>query len=113
MATAVRSGTGRARWRLLLLPLVVLAGLAAWYHRPIMGQARTAAAFGAHITCSCRYIEGRSAADCRKDFEKGMGAVMISDDVAKRSVTARIPLLSSQTATYREGEGCVPEPWST
>lgn len=112
MATAVRIGSGLKRFRWLVIPLVIGAALAAWFHRPIMGNARTAAAFGAHITCSCRYIEGRSAADCRKDFEKGMGAVMITDDPAQRRVTARVPLLSSQTATFREGEGCVSEPWA-
>jgi hypothetical protein len=31
--------------------------------------------------------------------------------VQARSVTARFPLLASQTATYREGWGCVLEKW--
>ena len=112
MATATRIGSGLKRFRWLAIPLAILVALAAWFHRPIIGSARTAAAFGAHITCSCRYIEGRSSADCRKDFEEGMGAVMISDDPDQRSVTARVPLLSSQTATFRDGQGCVPEPWN-
>ena len=40
-----------------------------------------------------------------------MELVRLSDDPATKSVTATFPLLASQTATYREGYGCVLEKW--
>ncbi|MEP7221262.1 MAG: hypothetical protein ABI673_01200 [Novosphingobium sp.] len=91
--------------------LAAVAGVAAWQGGAIIGYARTGAAIGAQTGCSCRYIAGRPLPDCRKDFERGMGLVVLSEDKALRSVTARFPLLSSQTATFREGWGCVLEPW--
>lgn len=95
----------------LLLGLALVAGLAAWFWRPLHAFARTGAAFGARVGCSCRFVGGRSLADCRKDFESGMGLVMLSEDPQVRSVTARFPLMGSETATYREGLGCQLEPW--
>ena len=116
MATAKRSiGRSAARrriWPRALLALAVLGGGAAWWYRePIAGYSETGAAFGARTACSCRYLAGRSIADCEKDFEPGMEVVLLSDDPETRSVTARVPLLSSATAQYREGFGCVLEPW--
>ena len=107
--TAIRAGLGRRRWPWVALALML--GLAAWFHKPIMGYANAGAAVGAHVTCSCRYIEGRGIDDCKKDFEKGMGLIMVSDNPAGKSVTARFPLLSAQTAQFHEGQGCVVEPW--
>ena len=40
-----------------------------------------------------------------------MALITLSEDAKARSVTARFPLLSSQTAQFREGEGCVLEKW--
>lgn len=74
-------------------------------------QARTGAAYGARIGCSCRFVEGRPLGDCRKDFERGMALVTLSEDVAARSVTARFALGFAQTATFQEGAGCQLEPW--
>lgn len=109
--TRFRAGLKRKRW--LWVTLAAFVALIAWFHTPIMGYARTGASFGAHITCSCRYIEGRSLEDCRKDFEKGMGLVMVSDNPTTKSVAARFPLLSAQTATFQEGKGCVAENWNS
>jgi hypothetical protein len=99
----------RRRWPWVLLAAIIAA--LAWYGAAIMGYARAGASLGAHAACSCRYIAGRPLPDCRKDFERGMGLVMLSEDQEARSVTARFPLLSAQTATFREGWGCVLEPW--
>lgn len=101
------------RWRRRLLLLLVLAVLATlvWVWRPLQAQGVMAASYGARIACSCRFIAGRALSDCRKDFEPGMGLVMLSEDAEARSVTAWLPLLSRQTATYRAGEGCALEPW--
>lgn len=104
-----RSLLGRCRWP-WLVP-VVLVALLVWFWTPINGYADVGASYGARVACSCRYIGGRSLGDCRKDFEPGMGLVMLSEDTAAKSVTARFPLLASQTATFHDGPGCVLEPW--
>ena len=113
MATAKRSTLGKRRiWPRVLLGVLVLGGALAWFYRtPIAGYTSTGAAFGARTACSCRYVAGRGLEDCEKDFEPGMELVFLSDDEAEKSVTARVPLLASETATYREGFGCVLEPW--
>ncbi|HEY6816473.1 MAG TPA: hypothetical protein VI168_13110 [Croceibacterium sp.] len=113
MATAKRS-TGRRRriWPKALLVALVLGLAVGWFYRePIAGYTATGAAFGARTACSCRYVAGRPIGDCEKDFEPGMALVFLSDDPETKSVTARVPLLSSATAHYREGYGCLLEPW--
>lgn len=113
MATAKRSSSRKRKvWPRVVLAVVVLVGALAWgYREPIDGYATLGSAFGARTACSCRYVAGRSLEDCRKDFEPGMEWVFLSDDPASRSVTARVPPLASDTARYREGYGCVLEPW--
>lgn len=113
MATAKRSISDRRRiWLHVLLAIVVLVAGVAWFYRaPISGYSTTGAAFGARTACSCRYIAGRDLADCEKDFEPGMEVVFLSHDDEEKSVTARVPLLASATATYRDGFGCMLEPW--
>ena len=99
------------RGRLLFFAVVLLAALLAYFWKPLGGYASTGASYGARVACSCHYVGGRSLSDCAKDFESGMELVMLSADEEAKSVTARFPLLSSQTATFREGEGCRLEPW--
>ena len=114
MATPKRANhSGKRSWALWLLVLIVLGALAvfAWQRETIEGYAITGASYGARVACSCRYIGGRDIDDCRKDFESGMELVSLSEDAAQQSVTATFPLLESQTATYREGYGCVLEEW--
>ena len=98
----------------MALALAVLAAaiLLAWFWKPLNGYAEAGASYGAKVTCACRYIGGRSLEDCRKDFVPGMALVTLSEDAKARTVTARFPLLSSQTAQYREGEGCLLPPWA-
>lgn len=96
----------------MLLAFAVLAAGVAWFYRvPIEGYTATGAAFGARTACSCRYVAARDLENCEKDFEPGMEVVFLSDDPETKSVTARVPLLASATATYRDGFGCVLEPW--
>ncbi len=106
------TGPRRHNWR-RYLAFAALAAIAllVWFWTPLTARAVAGASYGARVACSCRFVAGRSLTDCRKDFEPGMGAIMLSENAKARSVTARFPLLSSQTATFREGEGCVLEPW--
>jgi len=112
MATAKRQysgGRSRRTWAkvLLLLALGALA-LAAWFREPIAGKSRAAAAYGARIACSCRFVEGRSIDSCRDDFLPGMGPVMLSEDAEEKSVTARyLAVLASDRARLLPGRGCV------
>ena len=101
----------RLRRRTLWLGLALLAVLVAYFWAPLHGYARAGAAYGARVACSCRYLGGRELNDCRKDFEPGMELVMLSQDSAAKSVTARFPLIASETATYRPAVGCQLEPW--
>lgn len=100
------------RWPKVVLVLGVIAALVAWYYRDVVvDRALTGTAYGARVACSCRFIGGRDLKDCEKDFESGMGMVSLSEDASAKSVTASVPLLASQTATFKEGYGCVLEKW--
>jgi len=112
MATANPSAPRPRRRRAwLLVAVLALAALLAAFWRPLSGYAAVGTAYGAHVACSCRYAGGRSLKDCAKDFEGGMELVTLSEDRAAKSVTASFPLLASTTATYREGWGCLLEPY--
>ena len=106
-STPPRRFLRKALFWLLLAAAVVLA----WYWKPLNSYAVTGASFGARVVCSCRYAGGRDLSDCKKDFEPGLALIMLSEDEDTRSVTARFPLLSSQTATWHDVPGCVLEPW--
>ncbi|MBB3034323.1 hypothetical protein [Alteriqipengyuania lutimaris] len=114
--TNIRDRGKKRLWPRILL--VIALGLVtvlavAWYanRTTINGYAMTGASYAARVGCSCRYIGGRSIGDCAKDKVAGMELVRLSDDPATRSVTATFPLVASQTATFREGYGCVLEEW--
>ena len=113
MATANTASATRPRmWPRLALGLVLLlAGLGWYFHGEVMDRAVAGTAYGARVGCSCRFVGRRSLGDCRKDFEPGMGMVRLSEDVGQKSVTASVPMLVSQTATWHDGFGCVLEPW--
>jgi hypothetical protein len=89
----------------------MIGGLAWFYRAPIEGYTTAGTAFGARTACSCRFIAGRALEDCEKDFEPGMELVFLSEDAEAKSIIARVPPIASATATYREGFGCVLEPW--
>ena len=101
------------RWWAWALALVaaVLVGLFAWYRAPIAGYTETSVAYAARVGCSCRFVGGRSLEDCEKDRLEGMELVGLSEDAEAKSVTASFPLLASDTASYREGYGCVLDPY--
>jgi hypothetical protein len=72
----------------------------------LKAQARLGASYGAHVACSCRYIEGRPLDVCYKDFEPGMGIVSLADDPEHKRITASVPLLAKAVAERRGAFGC-------
>jgi hypothetical protein len=91
--------------------VLLLAAILVVFQKPIRGYAGVSTAYSARVACSCRFVAGRSLADCAKDKLAGMELVTLVDDPAARSVTARFPLVSETTATWRDGYGCVLEKW--
>jgi hypothetical protein len=73
----------------------------------IKAQAQLGASYGAHIACSCRYIEGRPLGSCEKDFEPGMELVSLKDDPKNKRVSASVPLLAEASAERRGDFGCI------
>lgn len=106
-----RTAPSSSRLRWLLVGLALIAVMLALFWTPLNGYARTGAAYGARVACSCRFLGGRDLGDCRKDFEPGMELVLLSENVKERSVTATFPLLASETARLHKGEGCRLDPW--
>ena len=114
MATATSTLPTKAsskKWRtakLMALAVLLLAALwLVWNWSSIKGQARVGAAYGAHITCSCRYIEGRDMASCETDKEAGLEMVSLSDDPENQRVTASVMFLAEAVAERRGAFGCV------
>ena len=96
----------------MLLWLVLAAiGALAWFWKPLNSYAVTIASSDARVACSCHFISGRSLSECRGDFDPGMGMAVLTEDAKEKSVTAWVPPLSSQTATFHQGQGCVLEQW--
>ena len=90
--------------------IAVLALLLLWLvfsFAGIKAQAQLGVSYASHIACSCRYIEGRPLDACTKDFEPGMEMVSLTDDPAKKRVTASVPLLASAVAERRGEFGCL------
>lgn len=112
LATA-KTRSSKLRRRLLLLILFVASLATAWvvWGEGVRRNAGAGTAYGAHVTCSCRYIEGRSLDDCTKDKVEGMEFVRFSEDPEAKSITATVPFVASDTAIWREGYGCVLREW--
>ena len=99
-----------ALWLLLLIVAAIAIGLYL-YREPIKGYAEVGTSYAARVACSCRFVAGRSLEDCEKDKLDGMELVTLVDNPEAKSVTARFPLVTANTATYRKGYGCVLEKW--
>jgi hypothetical protein len=111
MANSQRSLASRLGLVVLVLLVAGAGGVAFAYREPIEGYASVGTAYAARVACSCRFVAGRPLDDCEKDKLAGMELVTLAEDAEAQSVTARFPLVTSTTATYREGYGCVLEPW--
>jgi hypothetical protein len=111
MTNSKRSlGSRLGVWFLLLVVGGIAAAAIVW-REPINGYAEVGTSYAARVACSCRFVAGRRLEDCAKDKLAGMELVTLVDDEQAKSVTARFPLVTDTTATYREGYGCVLEPW--
>lgn len=98
------------KWRIGALILTgALLVVIAWQWRGWTAQAQVGAAYGARMTCSCRYVEGRSMESCKGDTEPGMEIVSISDSPEEKAVTGSVPLMAKRTARLRKGFGCLLE----
>ena len=107
-----KSHTKPRYWRWVgLIAVIAMVALAWSYRVPAQGYANAATAYSARVACSCRFVAGRTLEDCSKDRLDGMELVTLVENVGANSVKARFPLISEDTATYREGYGCVLEPW--
>ena len=95
----------------LALAALIAAAVLYLYREPITGYAGVGAAYSARVACSCRFVAGRDLDDCAKDKLAGMELITLSEDAEAKSVTARFPLIKSETATYRKGYGCMLETW--
>ncbi len=113
MATANRTGQAiRSNWLRAALVVMLAGGGVAWFYGDaIGGYTEAGTAYGAKNACSCRYLAGRDIGSCETDFLPGMGAVFLSEDEEQKTVTAWVPLVAANTARFREGFGCVLEPW--
>lgn len=100
------------KWLWLLVAGLVLMATAVYAFRtPITGYANAGTAYTARVTCSCVFVAGRSLDDCTKDKLGGTELISLSADEDAKSVTARFPLIRSDTAIYRKGYGCVLQEW--
>ncbi len=112
MATAKTHPNKTRLWLLAIAFVAVLLG-AAWiaWGEGLRKTGATGSAYAARVACSCRFVAGRSLDDCAKDKLDGMGLISLSEDAAAKSVTASLPLIASDTATYRKGYGCLLQEW--
>ena len=112
MATAnrARSGAFSLILKLVAVLVVVGAGVSFFYGTAIAGFSGAASAYAAKAVCSCRYVAGRDMGSCKSDLPSNMWAVWLSDDEEAKAVAARVPLVASERAQYREGFGCVLDP---
>ncbi|WP_240330882.1 hypothetical protein [Sphingorhabdus sp. Alg239-R122] len=95
-------------WKIgLVLLLLIFAAMLFYFLPAIKGLTQAGTAYGARVTCSCRYIGGRTLDDCKKDFEDGMEMVSVAENTGTRRIDATVPMLAHEAAEYREGYGCV------
>lgn len=121
MATAKVNSIGDrqpSRWkRNLVLLILISAGLAlAFSWEGLREQARISTAYGARVACVCRYVSNRPLESCQGDIAvAGLGRtaslMSLSEDAEARTLSASVPLLASQTATFDKDRGCQLEPW--
>ena len=98
-----------AKWGATAL-LGALVLLAVWEWPHWQAQAQAGSAYAARITCSCRFVEGRSSVSCARDIADDAGLVRVREEAEERAVSASVPLLGSARARLKPGFGCLMEP---
>ncbi|WP_271079122.1 hypothetical protein [Aurantiacibacter sp. MUD61] len=98
--------------RVALLLLVAGALIAFFFGEAIAGYSDVGTGYAARQACGCVYIAGQDIDSCYADLTPDMWPIWLSQDADAQSVSASIPLIASEEATYREGYGCVLEPYS-
>ncbi len=86
-------------WSLMVLAAIMVLGFML-FRANNLTRGEVAAGYMARVVCSCRYAGGRDMPSCLTDAEPGMEIVKVSEDVAARTITARVPLIASRTARY-------------
>ena len=94
-----------------MFALIALALVIFFYVRSQKPLLELGVGYGARVACGCRYIGNRSLADCKKDFEPGMEAIRLSENVATKTITASVPLIASRSVRFDPVLGCQPEPY--
>ena len=94
------------KWGVLALTCLLIAVVVwQWPHWRALGQAGSA--YAARITCSCRYVEGRSAESCQRDIEEAGSMVSITEMPDEKAIKGSVFMLGHATALYKEGYGCL------
>ena len=102
----------KAFWRrwLIWVPLLLLClaagGLLGLKYSTTGRQAALATGYIAQVTCSCRFVSGRDMTSCDTDREPGTEIVQVEEDGAKRTITAKVPLLSKRISRFDPEFGC-------
>ncbi|MBB6123860.1 hypothetical protein [Sphingobium subterraneum] len=87
--------------------LVILAAFVAWNWGAWRAKAQAGSAYAARITCSCRYVEGRTMDSCQGDVALDAGAVSLTEIPEHQTIVGRVPLLGRASAQYKAGYGCL------
>jgi hypothetical protein len=101
----------RRVWLSVAALVLLLVGAGGIYAARMRPQLELGVGYAARVACACRHIGNRPLEACRQDFEPGMEAIRLSEDIAAKSVTASVPLIASRTATFDPLLGCQPEPY--
>jgi len=94
------------------LGLLLIAGvaLAIWRWPQWRASGEAGSAYAARITCSCRYVEGRSAESCARDNKEDASLVSITEIPEEKAIVGTVPLLGTAKAIYKAGYGCLMQP---
>jgi hypothetical protein len=89
--------------------LGLFAVFAVWKWNDWRASAQAGSAYAARITCSCRFVEGRSAKSCADDIAEDASAVTITEDIREKRIIGSVPLLGRASAKLTPGFGCLME----
>lgn len=95
-----------AKWGGIFV-LAATVGVVIWQWPHWRASAAAGSAYAARITCSCRYIEGRSAESCAHDIADDASMVSIAESPEEKAITGSVPLLGRATARFKPGYGCL------